>query len=79
MDHARITKKGRELTEFDKNVFLGLLDHFVEILGYQGLDWMFIPIVWNFLREQMGLEETEQSKTATKQIAGGRTFSFLSK
>jgi len=42
--------------EFHQNVLLRFLDHFIEIFRDQIFNWFLVPIIRNFLRQQMRLQ-----------------------
>jgi hypothetical protein len=39
--------------EFDQNVLLGIKNNFVKVGGNEDLDGVLIPILWNFLAQQV--------------------------
>jgi len=49
------------LTEFNEYI-LGLVSgNFIKVLSYKNLDWLGIPILWDFLSEEMRLEIKNKS------------------
>ena len=46
-----------KLTEFNKDILGGILDHIIEVLADKNLDWLGVPVVGNLLRVKVRLNE----------------------